>query len=335
MPASPIRTAVALLALALAPTALADGGPAPGAAQGGLGVLGGGLRYVTVGTGKTTDLEAVKVKGGEVTGWVTLRGGWGVPMVTFDGATGGLSRNRSTLVLAQVNPMTCSPGQCAWKTSKFAIFAPQTLRRRSTVVLQGQFSYDAVSPDGRTLYLIEHVSSTDLNRYLVRAYDLSHGRLLPGAIADRSQRGWVMVGSPMTRTTSAGGRFVYTLYQNPGGYPFVHALDTVRGVAHCIGLPWQGDQTAVGSLKLTLLDGGRTLAAATTPARAGSPAGTQSFAIDTNTYAVSLPALRAPHGFPWWTLGLLAIPLLAAGALRAGRRRAAPTWQAPAGSSNA
>ena len=48
-----------------------------------------------------------------------------------------------------------------------------------------------------------------------------------------------MDGYPLTRVTSADGRWVYTLYQNGGvgGYPFVHALDTVRGVAHCIGVP--------------------------------------------------------------------------------------------------
>ena len=48
-----------------------------------------------------------------------------------------------------------------------------------------------------------------------------------------------MDGYPLTRVTSADGRWVYTLYQNGGvgGYPFIHALDTVRGVAHCIGVP--------------------------------------------------------------------------------------------------
>src|SRR5205085_2238306 len=79
------------------------------------------------------------------------------------------------------------------------------------------------------LYLIQHVSATNLDRYLVREYDLFADRLLPGAIADRTQRGWVMQGAPLARATSANGRFVYTLYQNPGGYPFVHALDTARG----------------------------------------------------------------------------------------------------------
>jgi hypothetical protein len=47
---------------------------------------------------------------------------------------------------------------------------------------------------------------------------------------------------------------VYTLYANPGGYPFVHALDTVRGVAHCVGLPWPAtaDQNEVFNFTLTL-----------------------------------------------------------------------------------
>src|SRR6266567_3755644 len=104
------------------------------------------------------------------------------------------------------------------------------------------------------LYLIEHRSTSDLNSYLVRASDLAKRRLLPGAIADRTQRGWVMHGMPVTRATTANGRFVYTLYQNPGGYPFIHALDTVRGVAHCVGLPWAGEQSAIGAMQLSLSD---------------------------------------------------------------------------------
>jgi len=46
---------------------------------------------------------------------------------------------------------------------------------------------------------------------------------------------------------------VYTLYMNPGGYPFVHALDTIRGKAHCVGLPWtSADQSPVMSFQLSL-----------------------------------------------------------------------------------
>ena len=50
-------------------------------------------------------------------------------------------------------------------------------------------------------------------------------RLLPGKIADRHEDEETMAGYAQTRTTSADGRWVYTLYQKPSGAPFVHALD--------------------------------------------------------------------------------------------------------------
>jgi hypothetical protein len=305
-----LRAAV-LLALVFAPSALADGGPAPGVVAGGTGVLGDGISYVTVGDGRSTILETLRGKDG-VAGWVGLRGNWGIPSIAFDGTTAGLSRDRGTLILGEFGYGRCSSSGCSLlrSTSRFAVFTPKTLRHRATIALKGDFSFDALSPDGRKLYLIQHVSERNLNRYLVRAYDLERGRLLPEAIADRTQRGWVMQGVPAARATSANGRFVYTLYQNPGGYPFVHALDTVRGVAHCTGIPWTGSQTAVGSMKLTLHDGGRTLSLAV-PREAFKPPRTfPSFTLDTRTYAVSQLPPGAPGGFPWWTLGLVAVPPL-------------------------
>ena len=124
----------------------------------------------------------------------------------------------------------------------------------------------------------------------------------------------------MSRAVSKSGRFVYTLYQNPGGYPFVHALDTVRGVAHCIGLPLAQNQGLLQKLALTPGSGGRTLAVYTQDDRVF-------FRVDTHTYKVSRPqpVQVAPphHGFPWWWLSLVAIPLLAA-ALLARRRWLVP-----------
>ena len=62
-----------------------------------------------------------------------------------------------------------------------------------------------------------------------------------------------MQGDAATRTTSLDGRWVYTLYTNPGGTPFIHALDTERGVAHCIGIPWTSpDQNGLLNVVLTL-----------------------------------------------------------------------------------
>jgi hypothetical protein len=87
---------------------------------------------------------------------------------------------------------------------------------------------------------------------------------------------------------------VYTLYQNPGGFPFVHALDTVRGVAHCIGLPWRGSQNGFYNLRVSLRDHDRTLAVHWLSGRPW-------FAVRTGTWRVSLDR-RAD--FPWLEAGL-------------------------------
>ena len=104
--------------------------------------------------------------------------------------------------------------------------------------LKGDFGFDALSPHGRTLYLIQHVSAEDLFQYRVRAYDLQTGKLLSRVVADKRQEDWNMNGFPVARATTADGRWVYTLYSNPNNYPFVHALDTMHKTAVCIGLPW-------------------------------------------------------------------------------------------------
>ena len=144
-------------------------------------------------------------------------------------------------------------------TTALRIVMTRDLAVRDSITLKGAFGYDALSPDGTKLYLIQHSSAEDLEHYVVRAYDLTAHRLLRGRIADKTQQSWVMQGFPLTRTTSVDGRWVFTLYQNPGGYPFVHALDTVRSVAHCVGLPWTAkDQGPLNRLAMTLH--GKTLA---------------------------------------------------------------------------
>ena len=55
---------------------------------------------------------------------------------------------------------------------------------------------------------------------------------LPTPIVDKSEPDERMAGLPITRQTTADGRWAYTLYDGAGKEPFVHALDTVNGEAH-------------------------------------------------------------------------------------------------------
>lgn len=246
-------TAIAfVLASAAATCATADGGgPSPGVDFGNKGVSDGIFRYVTVPAGRRTVVQAVQIRGGRIIRFNSIPGIYGIPMIAFDGSTDGLSRDGSTLVLAsaQTGPRS--------GYSRFALIDTGTLRATQTVALKGTFSYDALSPDARTLYLIQHVftRNTSASRYYVRAYDLVHQRLLKKIIFDTREKWGLMSGSPVTRVTNRSGRWVYTLYTRPGGHPFVHALDAANRRAVCVDLPWHGSQAPVWRMKLRLTAG--------------------------------------------------------------------------------
>src|SRR2546423_713324 len=239
---------VLLAALVLPSSALAAY-PTPYAQQGNPGVLNadGTVRFVAYDApGPATTLAAVKVSDGSRLTSSSITGSFGVPMLTYNGVAGGLSHDGETLILQSVGMPP---------TTQFKVVGTDDLAVREMITLRGLFGYDALSPDATTLYLIQRRSSRDVDHYVVRAYDLTTHTLLPGRIADRKQKGWVMQGRATARATTADGRWVYTLYQNPGGYPFVHALDTVKRIAHCIGIPWPAtdtNQLALNDMQLSI-----------------------------------------------------------------------------------
>lgn len=198
---------------------------------------------------------------------VTVKGAFGIPTMITTNTPLGLFHDGSRFVLQSTGIGT---------RSSFVVVRTEDLQVAQTIALTGSYAFDALSPDGRILYLIEHRSS-DFEHYVVRAYDLAAQKLLPGRIADKAQSSWVMHGYPAARVTTSSGRWVYTLYSNPGGSPFVHALDTVKGVAHCVGFSWQGDQNRLLHYSLAIA-GNRLLLR--------RPGGAVYRAIDRTTWAV-------------------------------------------------
>jgi hypothetical protein len=167
-------------------------------------------------------------------------------MLTQNGPGGGMFRDGSTFVLQSMGLSD---------STEFVLLRTVDLGVRDRIVLRGTYAFDALSPDGSKLYLIQHKSAQDVQHYIVRAYDLDAHALMPGRIADKTQKNWVMQGWSVDRATAPSGRWVYTLYANPGGFPFIHALDTVRGVAHCVGVPWpqtESNQNKVFNFRLSL-----------------------------------------------------------------------------------
>src|SRR5262249_53249701 len=184
-----------------------------------------------IGSGSRTIVEAIRVRDGRVERWNEVKGSYGIPLVAFDGSTGGISHDGRTLVLASfTGPPTAA------SVTRFAVVDTGSLRLRDVLTLRGTFSYDALAPDASTLYLIQYTSVRDYNRYRVRAYDLTAGKLLPGSIVDKREPKEPMTGAPVTRVTSPDGSWVYTLYSRGQDKPFVHALNAAQRFAVCIDL---------------------------------------------------------------------------------------------------
>ena len=246
-----------LLAVVILGTVLAAGGAhangspySPGLMYGWNGVGQDGVRFVAFGMPKSTIVAAVRARDGHVLRSSVLRGFYGVPLVAYDGTAGGLSGDGASLVLASYGPL---PGERG--TTRLAVLDARTLAVRHRLDLRGSWSYDAISPGGSRLYLVEHLAAPPNPRYRVRVYDVAAGRLLRQSVIDKAASEAIMRGEPATRATSADGRWAYTLYATQKHAPFIHALDTARRLAYCIDLPLRLDRGAQMQLRLRFAKG--------------------------------------------------------------------------------
>jgi hypothetical protein len=311
---------LAIVAGAAAATASADGLPVLGVDVGSTGVTapGAAARYVTLWSGpKTTVVARVRRNGGRVDRSRLLEGTFTIPAVAYDGSASGLSADGRVLVLIQ--PRVSFPRA---RTS-FAELDARRLRVLKLLRLPGDFSFDAISPSGSRIYLIQYLSPNDPTKYAVRAFDVGTGRLLPKPVVDPHEADEQMRGQPLSRAMSPDGRWAYTLYDGNGKTPFVHALDTKRATARCIDLDAIGGDENLWRLRLAIRGDGKQLAV-----RDGSQT---ELVVSTRTFAVrepSAPVAASPRSsLTWpWAAGAsaLALALAAAGLVVATRRHRRP-----------
>jgi hypothetical protein len=273
---------------------------------------------VTIKVGDDTLVARVRREGGQVLRTRAMDGLFTVPAVARDGTAGGLSADRATLVL--IRPRARFPRE----QTPLVVLDTRRLLVRDRITLKGDFSFDAISPDGSTLYLIHYLSKRDPTRYEVRAYDVRAGRLESEPIVDPREPGENMRGYPITRATSPDGRWEYTLYDG-AEHPFIHALDTLDREAVCIDLdtfPGLDDlddlRLGVGRGTLSVRDGASPLAV-----------------VDLATFRAGPPraATRPPRASspPWPLIASIAAALLLVGAAALAARRTAISAGSAAG----
>jgi hypothetical protein len=303
---------IAAACLVAPSTAQAGGGPvAPVLGGTGVSAPGGTENLVAVAAGHDTLVERVRQSDGAVVRARLVNGRYGIPGAAYDGSTTGLSADGSTLVLAERDTVA---------RTRLVVLDARSLGVRKRVALPEFVSVDAISPDGRTLYVLRYPkarSGGDI--YDVMALDLRSGRFRGGPIMDPREPDEQMGGFPLRRVMSPDGRWAYTLYS--GEENFVHALDTLKGEARCIDLPGATDLSAqaltlegstlrVGSLATIDL---RTFEAVAPPRPASTPRAT----------ATPAPSEPGGSGVPWGPV-VLGIVLLAGIALLLSGRQTEP-----------
>jgi hypothetical protein len=217
-----ITLAGLVCALLLLPaTAAADGLPVTGL-DGSAGVVSPDGRYRTVSftSGRNTVLARIHIGGGDVARFRTIPGRLSVPAVAYDLSMTGLSADGRTLALIQPRVRLPEP------RTRLALLDAQRLLVRKRITLRGDFSLDAISPDGSKLYLIEYLALSrhgfDPTKYAVRSLDAQTGKLDAAPVVD-------------------------------------HALDTVGATARCIDLDALTTRNDIFQLRLRLSGHGRQL----------------------------------------------------------------------------
>jgi hypothetical protein len=124
-----------------------------------------------------------------------------------------------------------------------------------TFRLRGWYDVDAVSNDGRRVFLIQYLNT---GGYLIRLFDLDRSVLTARRL---TEKGEPMDGEAWDAVAGPDGHRLLTLYLRGEGHAEVHTLDLVRGTAVCIDLPG-GDPSVTQQYTLALSRDGGTLYAA-------------------------------------------------------------------------
>lgn len=271
------RAAVAVAAAVAAATTLAAqaAGPAPPLVQGTPGIaVAGRMHAVTLAGTSTSSTRVwlVRDRDGKTVRERVLPGKLGVPAVTFSGLAEGTWAGGRRLLLAS------SIYDDAAHTT-FVVLDIRTLRPLRTIRLRGSFSFDALSPDGRRLYLLQYPQGLNGGiHYVVRSLDMRTGLLEPGAIVDKTEPDERMSGVALGRAWSANRTWAYTLYNGGESHAFVHALNTRTRTARCIDLPWAGAAQSVLDTAHMAVAGGALMLT--------GPGGDVLARVDTRTFAV-------------------------------------------------
>jgi hypothetical protein len=186
-------------------------------------------RYYTVtplaGSARLTALDPGS---GRTIAQKTVPTGFVLPSLGYQGPTAGLSPDGQWLALTDNGRATTG------KLVTSFLVGPSSLSGAfTTVQVDGDFAFDALSNTGQSLYLIQRMG--DPNHYQVRLLDVASKTLVAQPVADKREPG-PMNGIRGDSVSDPLGQYAFTVYAREAG-PFIHALPLDQPFAWCIDLP--------------------------------------------------------------------------------------------------
>jgi hypothetical protein len=215
-----------------------------------LGVTSADWRHLYIAMGST--LTDINPNSGATLHTLRLPGDYHLPFATMTGMPGGLSQNGRWLVVQAFDDTPEGPP----KASHLLVIDTSYAKVPVRIDLPGAFEFDAISNDGRRVFLIEVVSASI---YRVRFYELGVG-LNPNIVVDKSDGTEAMTGLRVSGVPSPDGQWLFSLYVREHDSPFIHALNLDNAFALCLDLPGSGVGSSDWSLAMSA-DGTRLFAA--------------------------------------------------------------------------
>ncbi|MDQ6660153.1 MAG: hypothetical protein M3Z24_04220 [Chloroflexota bacterium] len=212
------------------------------------------LVYTATSQNGHTTIAVINTQTGATIRSFVIAGTYTIDTQGYDTAT--LSGNGQWLALREIRSQS--------NTTTIALVDTQSGKLTDTIHLNGDFSLDAISPDGKSIYFLEKLNDSS-GHYQVRLYQVDAHQLADGYIVDKTIPNDIMSGTALTRQMSSDGVIAYTLYiDTVHNIAFVHILPLGTDFygARCIDLPVGKAADALHYYMLALSPDGNTLYAA-------------------------------------------------------------------------
>jgi hypothetical protein len=180
-----------------------------------------------------TRLKTFDAATGDETLRMPLAGSWSLGAVSPNGKTVALTRVPNE----KENQVWLKSGK--WQTD-LQIIDVKSYRPKHTIKLAGNFEVEALSPDGSSLFLVEHLPAAKPDRYVIRWYDLSKEQLVADPLRSKTADE-IMSGYAWGGVASTDGEWLFTLYLSTNRkVAFVHMLNLKERYTVCVDLPSDG-----------------------------------------------------------------------------------------------